>query len=292
VEKDDLQAGNAIFMGTSQLSVFVGPIIAGGVIAFFAGASAGITGAGMLGIAVALTVDALTFAVSVVTLLMMRLPPAPVQQPAVTAGSVMQSIRDGLSYVWRTPLLRDLFILITVLNFLFSGPVGVGIAVIANQRLAEGAVAFGIIMAGYGAGNLAGIIGAGALPKPKPQTLGYIMLGVFALFGLGEILIGYTSSMIMGFLILLVLGLFNGYISILAITLLQKMVPQDMTGRIMSLVMLANVGLAPISQALAGALIKVSIEGMFAGAGLIVLASAILAILSPSIRNIGILTDS
>lgn len=40
-----------------------------------------------------------------------------------------------------------------------------------------------------------------------------------------------------------------------------------MLGRVMSLVALAMVGLAPISQAAAGALIKLSVQGMFATSG-------------------------
>jgi hypothetical protein len=40
-----------------------------------------------------------------------------------------------------------------------------------------------------------------------------------------------------------------------------------MMGRVMSLVMLAMVGLGPISQVLSGALIKVSVIGLFAAAG-------------------------
>ena len=73
------------------------------------------------------------------------------------------------------------------------------------------------------------------------------------------------------------MGLGNGYISIFFITWLQKRAPRDMLGRIMSLLLFANVGLAPLAQAVAGALIKVSPVGLFAGAGVLMLLVAVRA---------------
>jgi hypothetical protein len=43
-----------------------------------------------------------------------------------------------------------------------------------------------------------------------------------------------------------------------------------MLGRVMSLLILANLGLTPLSQAVAGGLIKLSLPGVFIGAGLLI----------------------
>ena len=43
-----------------------------------------------------------------------------------------------------------------------------------------------------------------------------------------------------------------------------------MMGRLMSLVMIAGMGLVPVSQALAGFLLKVSFEGVFAVCGILI----------------------
>jgi pyridoxal biosynthesis lyase PdxS len=61
-----------------------------------------------------------------------------------------------------------------------------------------------------------------------------------------------------------------------------------MMGRLMSLVMLAGVGLVPISQALAGVLLKFSIEGVFVGCGILMLAVAVAAALLKEVRNFGL----
>ena len=61
---EDLQAGNSIFQGSSQLVSFIGPALAGVVIGSFAGE--------MRGIATAFGIDALTFVVSIATLWFMQ----------------------------------------------------------------------------------------------------------------------------------------------------------------------------------------------------------------------------
>ena len=54
----------------------------------------------------------------------------------------------------------------------------------------------------------------------------------------------------------------------------------------MSLVMLAGVGLVPISHALTGALIKLSLVGLFIGAGMLMLLVAVWLALQPVTRTI------
>jgi hypothetical protein len=50
-------------------------------------------------------------------------------------------------------------------------------------------------------------------------------------------------------------------------TLVQRMTPADMLGRVMSLVMLAMMGVTPLSTALAGAIIGFGPEVLFVGCG-------------------------
>jgi MFS family permease len=90
-----------------------------------------------------------------------------------------------------------------------------------------------------------------------------------SLFTLGQI-----TATWMGFALLLVLGVGNGFLMITVITAIQRRTPRELLGRIMSLVMLANLGLLPISQALSGALSRwnVSILMAVGGAGMLLLA--------------------
>jgi hypothetical protein len=56
-------------------------------------------------------------------------------------------------------------------------------------------------------------------------------------------------------------------------------------GRIMSLIMFFTQGVTPISAAAAGALFRLSVEGVFLGAGMILLALALVGLSMSAIRN-------
>jgi hypothetical protein len=86
--------------------------------------------------------------------------------------------------------------------------------------------------------------------------------------------------------LLLVVGLGNGVLGITLVTFLQRKTPKEMLGRVMSLVLLAGVGLVPISQALTGAFIKLSLTGLFVGTGILILLVAVWLALQPVIRSI------
>ncbi|MGZ6270145.1 MAG: hypothetical protein ACXWMU_06215, partial [Candidatus Limnocylindrales bacterium] len=75
-------------------------------------------------------------------------------------------------------------------------------------------------------------------------------------------------------------------VNVLLISWLQVRVEEAMLGRVMSLVMLAGVGLAPISLAVAGLLVATSVGALFLGAGGIVLAAAVFGIVSGAARRL------
>ncbi len=281
VQSGQLQTANALYQGSSQLLGFVGPMLAGAVIAAFGGASAGIGGPGSLGVAIAFGVDAVSFLVSILTLWLMRVP-APVRaQVEQKAENVLESIRDGIGFVWQDSVMRMLFIVMAAANMFFVGPIEVGIPVLARLRLPEGVAAYGIIIAAYAGGNLVGTILSGMIP-PGPRFKAFTIVSLFG-FGLALAPFGWIPSTIVGFSILFLLGIGNGYLSIVLITLLQKRTPPAMMGRMMSLLILSNVGLVPISQALSGFVISVSLDALFVGAGGLLLLVALWTTLSPTL---------
>lgn len=285
VRDEELQQANAITQGMAQLSVFIGPALAGALIAAFAGQA---SQASTQGTGIAFAIDALTFLVSVVTLWLMT----PVSRPSAAKGDILGSIKEGIAYVVQNPTLRVIFIILALINFLFVGPFMVGVPVIASTRLPEGAAAFGLLMSAMGGGNLLGIILSGVIPRPRPAQLGYVFAGFICLFGAGIIVFGLAESTLVGCIVLALLGICNGYLSILLVTTLQKIAPMSMMGRLMSLAMLASTGLVPISQAIAGFIIKYSAEGMFVSIGLLFIAIALVSLMLPEVRNMGSIMKS
>jgi MFS family permease len=169
-------------------------------------------------------------------------------------------------------------------NFLLIGPLMVGIPVLANQRLPEGAAAYGILMSAFAGGNLAGYLIAGSLPRPKGAVMQVILVTLIASFGTVVGALGFINYTWVDFGLLLLLGLGNGYIAIIMITWMQTRAPRDMLGRIMSLLTFSSTGLVPISQAVAGAVSKWNLTSMFAIAGGLVLLVTVWMALHPDLK--------
>jgi predicted MFS family arabinose efflux permease len=177
------------------------------------------------------------------------------------------------------------------INVLVNGPIIVGIPVLADVRL-EGAASFGVVMAAFGGGAFIGTILAGVLRKPSPRWLGSLLLIIISWLGIAMALFGFSTSTMIASVLVLSMGIANGYVVILFITWLQSRIPQDMLGRIMSLLMFASVGLNPVSTALAGALIKVDMTGLFVGAGILMTVITLSFLLIPEVRGLGLETPN
>jgi MFS family permease len=246
------------------------------------GHSSGPASSNLLGIAWAFTVDALSFVVSVLTLWRISVSRVETSSTPLAVNHVLADIRSGLAFAWNDPFLRLLFIVTTVLNFCFVGPIEVGIPVLAHARLPEDAAAFGIIMSAFAGGNLVGILLAGTLRQRK--GLHIVVTAAVSMFGIGVAIFGFVSNTWLAALLFLVMGVGNGYVGIILITFLQRRTPSAMLGRMMSLVALANVGLGPVSQALSGAVVKIGISLLFVGAGVPILLTTMWMALQPALK--------
>jgi MFS family permease len=278
VEANDLQAGNSLMMGVSQLAGFVGPTVAGILIGRFSQSP--------LGIGLAFTIDAVSFAVSAACLWWMH-GGGKIMLSAESAQkeSVWASILVGMQYLWKDKALRTMFLIITAMNFLFTGPLLVGIPVLANQYLPEGAMAFGLLMSASAGGNLAGYLLAGSLPRPTGKGMSIFLVTLLAAFGVVLASFGFIRSTWVDFGLMLVLGIGNGYIAILMFTWMQTRTPKEMLGRMMSMVMLSGTGLIPVSQAISGAVSKWSLPALFVSAGVLVLLVAAWAAPQPGLKT-------
>ena len=219
LDKQDLQAGNSLMMGLTQLVQFVGPSIAGVLIGGYAHS--------LFGIGLAFAVDAFSFVVSAVCLWLIRGVSSPVRpEGAEEHGSVWAAIVAGMKYLWDDQTLRLMFLVMLAVNFLLIGPLLVGIPVLADQRLPEGAVAFGLLMSAYAGGNLGGYLLAGMLPRPSGGTIRIVLLALLFAFGVVIGLLAFITRTWVGFAMLLILGFGNGYIGIILFTWIQLRTPR------------------------------------------------------------------
>lgn len=276
VPADDLQAANSLSMGTQQLVGFLGPALAGLIIG---------KDSSILGMTIAFAVDGLTFGLSALALGLMR---GGKGQPANApeAENIWRSMRESFAYLFSNSGLKFLFIVMAGINFLFSGPLLVGIPVLAEQRLAEGATAFGFLMSAYAGGNLVGLILAGVLPKAQGSKFRVLMIGLLASFGAVLISLGWITNTWVDVTLMALLGVGNGYFGLVLFTWIQQRTPREMIGRVMSIVMLASLGLVPFSQAISGAVSRWDLTMLFALSGGLILVLTLWAALQPALHSL------
>ena len=287
VGAEHLQIGNAVIQGTAQLAMFVGPTLAGLMIALLGRRTASGSVPDSFGIGAALGLDALTFIASVVALSLMRMGRQETPDVAPKKTSVVRSILEGLTAIWEDAALRYYFILIAAATFLLLGPFAVGIPVLAHSRYTEGAMALGTILSSFGAGSLIGIVIAAVTPRPSGRAFPAVMLIMCAFLGIGLVLLGLSLALAPAALAALVLGFAQGYVVIQWITWMQIRTPAHMLGRTMSVLMFSVVGLAPLSNAAAGALIQLHPTVVMVSAGALIVLVVSVGALSPSVWQIG-----
>lgn len=279
VAPEQLHSANAVMMGVRQLSLIIGPALAGLVIRAGSGATAA------HGTGIAFAVDAFSFLFSVASLLMIRV--ASDRQPPVPSGGIFANLIEGVRALWRDPQLRALIGYFAAGSVLVGGPMQVVLPLLAKARMVQGAAAFGVLMTANGAGMLLGSIGSGAVTRMTRGRLGVMLLSADALSGLAVAAMGEVHSLGTGAGILVATGVLQGSIQIAMLTWLQRRVPQALMGRTMSLVMFTFLGLAPLAAALAGGLLKVlSLTGLLMGAGLSLTVIALLCLTRPDLRGI------
>ena len=277
---EQLNAGNALMESTNGLTSFIGPALAGVLIA-----GVGRNG----GVSLIFALDAGSFAVAALALQFMSVDCKGVATQGNAAGTpserhrLLRSILEGLRLAWRDPGLRTFLLLLAVNNLAFYGPYRVGLAALAAHRFAGGAAALGTLYGAWGAGALVGTVVAGFVGRLR--RYGLLMLAGALVQGVAFLLIGFAPNLVVAILLVVILGVEGGVGNVVFGTWLQVRTDPSFLGRVTSLVGLANLGLTPLSYALSGALVDLNPTLMFALAGGLVLAAVGLAGISATVRG-------
>ncbi|KOT86874.1 transporter [Streptomyces sp. NRRL F-5755] len=205
--------------------------------------------------------------------------------PDTIDGEQLSSARAlvaGLRYAWHEPLVRGMLAAIALINITVVGPVLVGGAVLADQRLG-GAGSLGIVLSGFGAGSLAGSLMAGWRP---PARRGWTVVGGVAAIGAGVAGLAAVTHVITATAVVSLVGLGSAFLGVVVVATLQERVPNELLGRVMSLIVLVTVAFDPFSYVLAGALLPYGTTTLFLVSGGTVLACAGLVAASPAIRSL------
>ncbi len=278
VSRDQLQAGNAIVQTTLHLGMTMGPVIAGLIIAgeinaiHYADEAASIAAQAINsyeqdreGLARAFFVDGLTFALSFITLLFLQVRNLDDQEKAQAGTSIMAEIREAALWVWSIPAVRLGFVGMAVIHFFFMPMIFVGLPVWAKARFFEGAYVYGLVTASFGLGAFIGAIGSGFMAGPKDENLVPNMFRVYVFSGSTLALIVLYDPYWWAMLLFFITGVFEAFLYVHFTTWLQRITPEALLGRVMSILMLMSMGLLPIADAIMGFAIDWSLEATMIG---------------------------
>src|SRR5690349_19478840 len=176
VARDQLQPANALVMGMRQLSMFVGPALAGVVISLGPHGASTQALQDASGLGLAFGIDAASFVLSLVSLLFIRIHSD--FQPKPVAGSVLANVASGVRTIWAARPLRAFFLFAGVVSFFVGGPLQVGLPVLADTRMDLGAASLGILMTANGGGMLLGSVLSGFASRVVRGRLGLMVLAI------------------------------------------------------------------------------------------------------------------
>jgi MFS family permease len=272
---DELPAGNALNTALESAAAFVGPALAGLVVAVFTPG-------------VALTIDAATFVISAATLLAMRVTPRGVDEAGESDEETAdEPTRKGFFRFLATSRIVQLTLVIVLFsNLAFDAMAEVALPVFSRDYLGTGAQGFGIMLSAFGAGAVVGGLLTDALFKVPRR--GLVALGLGVVQGIALALVPLLGGGLAGASVLLAAsGVTIGVLNAFYMTHLQRRVPAQMLGRTMGALTMCTFGAQPVSVLAAGLVIATIGPGpIFVAAGLLIVVGYLLATPSKEFRTL------
>jgi len=207
----DLPAANSLLGFGANGGEVLGPLIAAALV-------------GVVGVPGVLLVDAASFCVSALLLVAV-----PSLRPEESTGSLLGSARDGVRFIWSHKAVRVIalgFCAVVACN----GVDDVALVFLATDTYAAGDSAVALLLAAVGIGLLAGYALLTAAGTRVPMTV--LLLAGFAVSSVGNLLTGLAWAVAAAFTVQTVRGLGIAAMDVATNTLLPRLVPPAMLGRV------------------------------------------------------------
>ncbi|MDX6500160.1 MAG: hypothetical protein QOG23_3420 [Blastocatellia bacterium] len=277
VNREDLANAIALNSTQFQLARVLGPTFAG-------------VGFKIFGLAGCFFANAVSFVAVVTGLKMVRF-----KRPAGEAANTTRSMKDkaafihdlveGFRYVGGRPRVRVL-LMISAVTSLFGAPYISMTPVFARDVFHLGETGLALLMGMAGAGALFGALFLAYLGDFRHK--GWFVLGGDFAFAVCLICYSLSTRVVVSLIFLFLLGF--GIVCSVAVsnTLLQKLVSNEMRGRVMSMFMLSFIGAMPIGNLVAGAAShRFGVQHTLAAGGLIIAVFVVfVTIRNPKLREI------
>jgi MFS family permease len=276
VDRKDLANAVALNSTQFQLARVLGPVFAG-------------VGFKVFGVAGCFFANAVSFVAVVAGLKMVRFdrPEKDTDAPVRSMkdkGAFIHDLVEGFRYVGKRPRVSILLI-ISAVTSLFGAPYISMTPVFARDVFHLGATGLALLMGMAGAGALFGALFLAYLGDFRHK--GWFVLGGDFAFAVCLICFSLSTRVGVSLIFLFLLGF--GIVCSVAVsnTLLQKLVTDEMRGRVMSMFMLSFIGAMPIGNLIAGAAShRFGVQHTLAVGGLIIAVFVVVvAVTNPKLRE-------
>ena len=217
VRKENYDKAIPISSSAFMIGSVLGPLAGGLLLAQF-------------GIEAALITAFVIMCISMVMILLIS-PKPPEQAEAESTESAVQRIKEGLKFIWATPII--LAVLSLDMFAVFFGGAESLLPAFVEKVLKQGPETFGFLRSAHGIGSLIMMFFLSSLPLLK-GNVGPKLLGAVALFGVCIISFGLTRNVYLCFAILMLAGAFDAVSMVIRQSILQIKTPENLKGRVSS----------------------------------------------------------
>lgn len=236
VSRSDLTRANAMSQVCSSASAVLGPILGSGLIV-------------SIGVSSAFLVNGVSFLISAFFLLMLKDQSG---SEAVSKNGFLSDFKNGWHLARGIPLVMKLLWPVAVVNFFLSA-ITILIPIYAEGLYKAGSTGLGVFMSGFGAGLLISSVLL-SLVKGSMRVRNYILTG-FVSIGISFVVMGVLEYFYVTLLCIVVTGLMLNLLNINLITLYQKMLPDEVRGKVFGLLTALSLSLQPLAYGVMGILV-------------------------------------
>lgn len=241
VNKDDLVTANGRIQASYSAASVLGPLLAGLLVA-------------LTPLSTLLLVDASSFLLSACSLALISMsfnPPRGEKQEE--PKSILHDVMEGLRYVLGHPVLRNISLMMAMVNFVAT-TVSTQLVLFAKVQFQASDTQVGLL---YSAGSI-GIVVLSLLAGPlrKRWSFSTVALGALMLEGLLTLVLAFTHWYWIGIILWACIGGLGILFNINTSSLRQAIVPNTMLGRVMSIAGVLAWSAIPLGSLLGGFIIN------------------------------------